>query len=249
MGRAPENTLPSFRKAVEDGAEALELDVHQSADGAIVIIHDDTVDRTTSGRGEIRSLSLKDLKSLDAGYRLTLDGGKSFPWRGLGIEIPTLEEFFLSFPDSKAIVEIKQSPDPFVTAVIDTVCSLGREDRVILACEDDRIMALVRDELRSRGLQIATGFSFGEVAAFIHCVRAGRISSFTPAGQAFQIPSKYGDSTLVDRQSVDAAHALGLEIYVWTVNEPEEMRRLLELDVDGLITDYPDRLVRILRGR
>ena len=110
-------------------------------------------------------------------------------------------------------------------------------------------MALVREELRNRGLQIATGFSFGEVAAFIHWVRGGRASPFTPAGQAFQIPSEYGDITLVDRQSLKAAHALELEMYVWTVNEPEEMERLLRLGVDGIITDYPERLEQILRGR
>jgi glycerophosphoryl diester phosphodiesterase len=249
MGLAPENTLASFQRAIEDGAEALEFDIHQSADGAIVIMHDDTVDRTTDGRGEVRSLSLVDIKSLDAGYRLTLDGGKSFPWRGRGIEVPTLEEFFSSFPDAKAIVEIKQSPDSIVKAAIDVICRFRREDRVILASEEDRTMALVRDELRGRARQIATGFSFGEVAAFIHWVRGGRASPFAPAGQAFQIPAEYGDITLVDRQTVEAAHALGLEMYVWTVNEPEEMNRLLSLGVDGLITDYPERLGQVLRGR
>jgi glycerophosphoryl diester phosphodiesterase len=249
MGLAPENTLASFQKAIEDGAEALEFDIRRSSDGEIVIIHDDTVDRTTNGRGDVRSLSLRDIKSLDAGYRLTPDGGKSFPWRGRGIEVPTLEEFFLSFPDAKAIVEIKQSPDSIVKAAIQMICRFGRGDRVILASEEDRTMALVREELRNRGLQIATGFSFGEVAAFIHWVRGGRASPFTPAGQAFQIPSEYGDITLVDRQSLKAAHALELEMYVWTVNEPEEMERLLRLGVDGIITDYPERLEQILRGR
>jgi glycerophosphoryl diester phosphodiesterase len=249
MGLAPENTLASFQKAIEDGAHALELDIHQSGDGEIVIIHDDTVDRTTNGRGDVGSLSVKDIKSLDAGYRLTLDGGKSFPWRGRGIEVPTLEEFFLSFPDAKAIVEIKQSPDSIVKAATELICRFGREDRVILASEEDRTIALVREELRSRGLQIATGFSFGEVAAFIHWVRGGKASPFTPAGQAFQIPSEYGDITLVDQQSVEAAHALGLEMYVWTVNEPDEMNRLLQLGVDGLITDYPERFGQVLLGR
>jgi glycerophosphoryl diester phosphodiesterase len=249
MGLAPENTLASFQKAIEDGAHALEFDIHQSGDGEIVIIHDNTVDRTTNGCGDVCSLRLKDIKSLDAGYRLTLDGGKSFPWRGRGIEVPTLEEFFLGFPDAKAIVEIKQSPDSIVRAAIDKICRFGAEDRVVLASEEDRTMTLVRAELRSRALQIATGFSFGEVAAFIHWARGGRASPFTPTGQAFQIPSEYGNITLVDQQSVEAAHALGLEMYVWTVNEPGEMSRLLQLGVDGVITDYPERLGQVLRGR
>jgi glycerophosphoryl diester phosphodiesterase len=117
-----------------------------------------------------------------------------------------------------------------------------------LATEDDRIMKAIRAELRERGLKIATGFSYAEVAAFIKWTRR-QGGAFVPPGQALQIPPTYRGMTLVSQRTVRAAHEVGVELFVWTVNEADEMERLLGLGVDGIITDYPARLRRLLASR
>ena len=247
-GEAPENTLPSFQRARADGAGWVELDVRASADGEVVILHDETVDRTTDGHGPVGGRSLKELKRLDAGYRFTNDGGRSYPYRGKKIEIPTLAELFSLLPDVRAIVEIKQADPPIVEKVIELARAAGKEHDVLLATEEDGIM---RDIRARRGAKepIATGFSYDEVAAFMEWLAGGSAGNYVPEGRAMQVPSEYAGVTLVSPATLAAAHALGLEIFVWTVNEPAEMARLLDLGVDGIITDYPERLRALLAGR
>jgi len=249
MGEAPENTLPSFQKALNDGASLLELDVQGSSEGEAVIIHDETLERTTNGRGLVREQSLQQLKTLDAGHSFSPDTGKSYPYRGSHTEIPTLKELFLTLPRVRAIVELKQRRPSIVARVIAIIQELGKEEQVLLATEDDEIMRDIRQELSRRPAGIATGFSFSEVAAFIRWATGGRKSDYTPPGQALQIPRKYQDETLVTLETVGAAHHLGVELFVWTVNEVDEMAALLGLDVDGIITDYPVRLGRLLEKR
>jgi glycerophosphoryl diester phosphodiesterase len=245
-GVAPENTLISFQRAFEDGALFVEFDVRGSKDGEVVIIHDATLQRTTNGRGRVSQLTVKELKAFDAGYWFTPDEGISYPYRGQKIQIPTLEELFSAFPAVKAIVEIKQARPPIVKNVIETVLRCGREDRILLATEKDEIMREVRKALQENGLTIATGFSYGEVAAFVRWVAGGKQGNYAPPGQALQIPCEYRGVTLVSGETVRAAQGLGVEMFVWTVNDVEEMDRLLGLGVDGIITDYPARLRRLV---
>ncbi len=242
MGEAPENTLPSFKRALEDGAQFVELDVWGSKEGEVVIIHDGSLDTTTNGRGRVDRYTLKELKTLEAGYWFTADGGKSYPYRGQKIEIPTLKELFAELPQIRLIIEIKQPRPPIVKKVIETVRQAGKEDQVLLATEKDQIMKDIRRELQTSELSIATGFSYGEVAAFMSWLAGGKTNDYRPSGQAFQIPCEYNGMTLVSEPTLSAAHELGIEMFVWTVNEREQMRQLLELGVDGIITDYPARL-------
>ncbi len=120
-GIAPENTLVSFGRALDEGAGFIEMDVRESKDGEILVIHDGTLERTTNGQGEIRQWKLKEIKSLDAGYRFTLDDGVTYPYRDQKIEIPTLGEFFFSFPEVRTIIEIKQDNPGFVKKLIETI--------------------------------------------------------------------------------------------------------------------------------
>lgn len=241
-GEAPENTLFSFQRAVQDGAQFIELDVRGSRDGEVVVMHDATVKRTTNGRGAVSEQNLKDLKALDAGYRFSRDGGKSYPYRGQDIRIPTLKEIFDALPQTRFIVEIKQARPSIVKKVLACARQAGREKTVLLATEKDQIMSEVRGEIQSTGLSVATGFSYGEVAAFMGWLAGGRREPYTPPGQAFQIPCEYGGMTLVNGQTLGAAHDLEVEMFVWTVNDREEMARILDLGVDGIITDFPVRL-------
>ena len=245
-GDAPENTLVSFQKAFDDGAGYVELDVHGTKEGGVVIIHDASVDRTTEGQGWVSGKTFAELKALDAGYRFTRDGGKSFPYRGQGIQIPTLEELFDAFADLKLIIEIKSTDTAIAEKVIDTIVGTGKENRVLLATEHDQVMNEARRIIRDKRAQIATGFSYGEVAMFIRQLQADCIGDFAVCGQAFQLPLEYAGTPLVNAASVKAAHQLGLEMFVWTINDVNEMKRLLALGVDGVITDYPARMRRLL---
>jgi glycerophosphoryl diester phosphodiesterase len=224
----------------------VELDVRQTLDGEIVIMHDPTLERTTDGSGQVSARSLQYLKTLDAGYRFTLDGGLSFPYRGKNVEIPTLADFFRGFPAAKAIVEIKHLSPTIVASTVEIIRKSRADDRVLLATEEDAVMAAVRSELERRGCAMASGLSYGEVAAFIDWVRGGMTTPYRSPGQALQIPPFYNDVILVTPQTVDAVHQLHVEMFVWTVNHPEEMQRLLALGVDGIITDYPARLREIV---
>lgn len=233
-GLAPENTLSSFALALSMGADVLELDVHASSDGVIVVHHDDTVDRTTDGSGLVREHTFADLQGLDAGFRFSRDGS-DFCYRGHGLWIPTLEEVLDAFPDVPINMEIKQGEPPIVAAVLAVLRELQAEDRVLLAAEHDSIMT----EIRRLAGDIPTSFATGEALDFFDRLKRGDFAGYAPAGTALQIPARFGEIELVTAESVAIAHEHGLEVHVWTINEPDEMDRLLALGVDGIMSDLP----------
>lgn len=245
-GEAPENTLVAFDQALSEGADLIELDVQGTRDGNVVIIHDSMLDRTTDGRGPIDACLLPEIKALDAGYRFSLDDGQSFPYRGRGIQVPTLEEFLNTFPRAKTIIEIKPESPHIIGTVIDTIRRLRKVDRALLASEADSVLARVRRTLTEQHLNIATGFCYGDVADFLGHLATGGMSDYQAAGQALQVPCEYEGTSIVNAATLAAAHRLGLEMFVWTINDVDEMKRLLALGVDGIITDYPARLARIV---
>jgi glycerophosphoryl diester phosphodiesterase len=233
-GLAPENTLPSFALALALGADILELDVHATRDGEIVVLHDPTVERTTDGTGTVRELMLYELQQLDAGYHFTRDG-RDFPYRGQRVRIPTLETVLKNFPLTPCNIEVKQADPPIVAAVVELIERLEAQHRVLLAAEHDDIMHTVRSHTET----IATSFSAAEVADFISRLHSGTLDNYTPDGHALQIPPRFGEIDLVTADSVAAAHRLGLEIHVWTINHRDEMDQLLGLGVDGIMSDLP----------
>ena len=233
-GLAPENTVPSFALALALGADMLELDVHATRDGVVVVTHDATVERTTNGTGAVCEHLRYELQQLDAGYHFSRDG-RDFPYRGQGVRIPTLESILRQFPLAYCNIEIKQETPPIVEAVLEIVRRLAAESRVLLAAERDAIMSYIRP----RAGDIATSFAAGEVADFINRLAASDCESYCPPGRALQIPPRFGDIELVTAERVAAAHRYGLEVHVWTINDPSEMERLLALGVDGIISDLP----------
>jgi len=242
-GLAPENTLVAFRKALEAGADVLELDVHATEDGQVVVIHDETVDRTTDGTGLVKDFTLEELKRLDAGYRFTPDGGATYPYRGQGIAIPTLEEVLAAFPQARINVEIKQLDPPIEDRLWALIEGMGAEDRVLVISFDDEAIA----RFRKLAPGVATGAAEGEIREFVTYLTLRMAPFYAPKADAFQVPEWYGEHHIVTRAFVDAAHSKNVKVHVWTVNEKEDMRRLLELGVDGIITDYPDRLVEVMK--
>jgi glycerophosphoryl diester phosphodiesterase len=240
-GLLPENTMPSFRRAVADGADVLELDVHATRDGVVVVIHDDTLDRTTDGTGRVRELTFDELSRYDAGARFGADVG--FPCRGRGIRVPALEELLDELPAVPLNIEIKQAEPAIEDAVVSLLERKQALGRVMLAAEDDVVMR----RIRSRAPDAATSASYEEAREFFQRSFAGDLAGYAPLSRALQVPRRVGEIELVTVETVAAAHRFGLEMHVWTINEEDEMAALLSLGVDGVMSDFPGRLVALAR--
>jgi glycerophosphoryl diester phosphodiesterase len=238
-GVAPENTLASFERGIADGAELLELDVHATRDGVVVVIHDPTLDRTTDAQGPVRDLAFTELGRHDAGFRFESEG--AHPFRGRGIRVPSLQQVLDRFPTVPLNIEIKQADPPIEPLVARLLAENRALDRVLLAAEDDAIMKRIRATVP----EVSTSLSYGEVKEFFERCFAGDLGGYTPPGLALQIPPRFGDIDLVTPDTLDAAHLLGLEMHLWTINEETEMERLLALGADGLMSDFPAILRRV----
>ncbi|MGQ9571917.1 MAG: glycerophosphodiester phosphodiesterase [Dehalococcoidia bacterium] len=242
----PENTLVAFQRAVQLGYRYLETDLHATKDGVLVTIHDETLDRISDGCGPVRALTLAELKRLDAGYRFSPDGGQTFPFRGKGITVPTLTEVTQAFPNVNLNVDIKQKKPPIIDALISFIDEEDSQDRFLVGSFHDRIL---REFRRQTGGQVATSAASGEARLFWVASRLGLTRLLRPAYDALQVPPRQGALTVVNRRFVQAAHRLGIQVHVWTVDEEEEMRCLLDLGVDGLMSDRPDILLDVLKTR
>jgi glycerophosphoryl diester phosphodiesterase len=244
-GVAPENTLASFAQALADGADILESDVHATRDGVPVLIHDPSLDRTTDGSGLVRDVTLDELRRLDAAHHFGSDAGA--PLRGRGITVPTLEEAFEAFPEARFNLEIKALNGGVVDRVVELVQERKREETTLLVAGEDEVMAELRRALARRGARPALGASLADILAVIRSARSGAAPETD--SMALQIPKDFGGDPLVTLELVDHAHAFGIAVHVWTINDEREMQQLLDLGVDGLVTDYPGRLRALLERR
>jgi len=242
----PENTMVAFGGAVEMGYRYLETDLHATRDGALVLIHDDTLERTTDGSGFVWHHTLAELKHFDAGYHFSPDGGRTYPYRGQGVTVPTLEEVLDTLPDVRVNFEIKQQEPPVVGAVVDFIERKGVQDRVLVASFRDRV---VKEFRSASGGAVATSAAQGEALRFWLASRLRLERLLRVRYDALQVPARHGSLTVVDRRFVAAAHRRGLHVHVWTVDEPAEMRRLLALGVDGLMSDRPDLLREVVDAK
>lgn len=239
QGHAPENTMPAFELALELGADTLELDLQRTADGEVVALHDGTVDRTTDGTGAVAELTLAEIKELDAGWGFAGPGG-DYPFRGQGVEIPTLEEVFEAFSDTFLIVELKTDSGPeIVDAVAERIEAYDRHDSIVVASFSLDYLRPFRERMPG----VATNMAEDEVRTFYVLHRLGLHRWWRPPGQLFQVPEYHDDTHVVTRRFVRAASQRGVDVQVWTVNEPADLRRMLDVGVHGIITDFPDRLV------
>jgi glycerophosphoryl diester phosphodiesterase len=242
-GLWPENTIYAFRHAAEMGVDVLEMDVRATADGALVVIHNDRVDRTTDGRGRVEDLHLEELESLDAGYRWTDDDGQTYPFRGKGIRVPTLQEVLEVFPAKRMVIEIKPPSTKAASAFCQIVTEYSRENTVLVASFHNSVMETFRRECP----RFPTAATPEEVRSFLawDLVYLGKL--FRPRAELFGVPESLGPLEIVTPRFVSLAHRLNTLVQVWTVNEAEDMKRLLEMGVDGIMTDYPDRLFDLLK--
>lgn len=243
---APENTLDAFRRAVEVGAGGLELDVHLTGDGHVVVIHDATVDRTTSGSGAVAEMTLDALRRLDAGHHFSPDAGRTYPYRGLGLRVPTLGEVLEEFPDVALNIDIKEIRPGEEAKVLQVVRDAGSEGRTLVVSEHHGVVRRVRKLSDGR---LAMGASRLEIAVFYVATLLRLEGLLGPTYTALQVPVDYRGRPFVTRRFVEAAHARGVRVDVWTVNERAEMHRMLDLGVDVVMTDLPETLAGVLAER
>jgi glycerophosphoryl diester phosphodiesterase len=241
-GLWPSNTMYAFEQAADLGVDVLEMDIHGTADGVLVVMHDTTVDRTTDGTGELRQMTLAEVQALDAGYRWPYEETAEHPFRGQGITVPTLEEVFIAFPDMLMNIEIKQAEPPIVGPFCQLLRQYERTAKTLVASFSAEAMEAFRQECP----EVATSTPEDEVRPFfiLNTLFLGAV--YQAPAEAFQVPEYSGNLHVVTRRFVDNAHAHNIDVHVWTVDEEEQMRRLLALGVDGIITDRPDRLMQVL---
>ena len=240
-GEAPENTLPAFEAAVALGYRYLETDVHLTRDGVLLAFHDSSLDRLTDRVGRIGHLSLAEVRQADAGYAFTTDGGLTYPFRNTGVVIPTLEELLTRWTDVSVNIDAKT--DDTVAPLVDLVRRLDAFDRVCIGSFSDRrvtrIRALAGGRICSSMGQVASGMAY--IAS-----RSGRMPRFH--ADCLQVPQRWG-TLRIDRRFVNAAHHAGLHVHVWTVDDEAEMESLIDLGVDGIMTDRPRILKQVLEAR
>jgi glycerophosphoryl diester phosphodiesterase len=253
---SPSSTLHAIQHAIEVGATAVELDVHATADGELVVCHDATVDRTTAGQGTIASFTLAQLRAMDFSYwwipgadvtpgRPTAD----YPFRGRApadpsFGIATLREVLEQFPGVVLNLDIKQTAPvvaPYEESLARLLAEFGRTDDLIVASFLDP----ATDAFRRFAPDVPTSAGTSATAEAWQAVQAGEDLPESPA-VAFQVPERQGDLVIVDERFVAAAHRAGKAVHVWTVNEAESMERLLGLGVDGIISDVPTTLCGVL---
>lgn len=241
-GLWPGDTLFAYERAVELGVDVLEMDIHITRDGVLVLMHDETVDRTTDGIGEIESMTLAELKQLDAGYDWSADEGQTFPFRGQGVQVTTLEEVFQSFPDKHMTIEIKKSNASMIRPFCDLIRKYDMQDKVLAASfYDDKIK-----EFRAECPEVATSSAKQETTAFVILSKAFLGGFYSPKFIALQVPEESGGITVMTEGFVRAAHSSGLAVEPWTINDQEAMKKFINWGVDGIITDRPDLMLELL---
>jgi glycerophosphoryl diester phosphodiesterase len=233
---APENTMEAFSAAVALGYRYLETDAHVSRDGVVVAFHDPCLDAPTNRQGEIAKLTIAEIEAADAGWSFSPDEGRSFPYRDRGVRVPRLEELLLRWPQVRVNIDPKSdaSVDPLVT-LIDR---LGAWERICIGSFSDRRLRRVRALSRDRA---CTSMGPRAVAIARSLSLAGRIPR--QGAGCIQVPIRSGRVRIVSGRFVRAAHRAGLRVHVWTINERSTMHELLDLGVDGIMTDRP----RVLR--
>ncbi len=239
----PENTMPSFKRAEELGVDVLETDVHFTKDKKFVVLHDHHLKRTTNGKGMAADYALSELKKLDAGYNFTSNDGKTFPYRNKGINLLSLEELFEEFPDYRFNIELKNSIPGQVEYYGKIIKKYNAQTRVLTASEYTKNL----QELRSLFPEMATSSSYLEVVRFLLLSKIGFLfKRYNFKGDALQIPEYILNIRLVTPSLIEKAHSKGLKVHVWTINGEDDMRRLLDMGVDGIFTDVPILLLKVL---
>ena len=246
-GLAPEGTMAAFDQAFNLAVDVFEYDIHRTSDGHLVVIHDPSVDRTTDGTGLVNEMTLEEVQSLDAGYHFEDEAG-NLSFRGQGVYIPTVEEVFAKYPDMRQLIEIKDTNDPVLYEdIIDELWQLiveyGMEDQVMIGSFDHEINERFAEV--SWG-QIPIGAGEQAVRSFVE-MHVPYLNGLAKSPfDSLQLPMEQEGHNLTTKNIIRSAQKRNISLYYWTINEEEEIRELILKGVDGIITDYPNRVQKVL---
>lgn len=248
---APSNTLEAFHHAVELGVDIIELDIHQTKDGHLVVIHDDTVNRTTNGKGKVNELTLDEIQSYDAGYHFVdLEGHHSY--RNEGVIIPTLESVFQEMPQNmRYTIEIKDTNHPELYETIgeqlwELMKKYNVENNILIGSFEQDILNMMT-EITNGDAIVSAGEQ--EVTKFVILHKLGLHTLYKTKADSIEMPIKASGINLMDKRLIQTAQTRGIDVHYWTINDVETMKELIELGVDGIITDRPDLMIELLEGK
>ncbi len=238
----PGESMLAYQNSVALRVDVLEMDIHITKDGELILMHDETVDRTTDGTGEIETMTLADLKKLDAAYDWSPDEGQTFPYRGQGIQVVTLEEIFKTFPEMHMTIEIKKTNASMTKPFCALIREYNMQDKVLVASfYDERLK-----EFRAECPEVATSSAKNETTVFVLLTKVFLGGFYSPPFYSLQVPEESGGITVMTESFVRAAHTRNLAVEPWTINDEATMQKLIEWGVDGIITDRPDIMMEVL---
>ena len=244
LGLKPENTMLAFRNADSLNVDVLEMDVRRSNDGKLIVIHDETVDRTTNGTGLVNKKTVNQLQRLDAGFHWQNNEG-DFSYRNRGVRIPLLSEILEQFGHRRLLIEIKSNDELTSIELCNTLQIYGMEKNTVVGSFYNKSLNIFSDHCPNT----PTSASSIEVATFLffHYSRLDFFYTNPPA--AFQVPEYLSKILIVDSRFIRKIQDMNSAVHVWTVNQPERMQRLIDVGVNGIITDYPERLNELLKRK
>ena len=238
-GLRPGNTIEAAVNAVNIGSDVIELDVHLTADQVLVVRHDDNINTTTNGTGLIRSMSAEDIGQYSANFHSVDFPNKEFKEE---IKVPTLESMFEKLPNKRYLIELKPKDEVTADALCALVIKAQLEEQVIVGSFHSETLKYFRDQCPN----IPTSIGQSEMVWFVLLERLKLGHLFKTESYSIQVPVSYGGYKILSPSLIELAHRLNMRVDVWTVNSPEVMREVINMGVDGVITDYPDRLISIL---
>lgn len=245
-GLAPEGTIVAFDQAEKLGVDMFEYDIHQTSDGHLVVIHDDTVDRTTNGTGKVNDLTLEEIQKLDAGYHFKDEDG-NYTYKQQGIYIPTLEEIFKKYPNMRQLIEIKDTNDPdlyeeIIQQLWQLIQEYEMEELVMIGSFDHKINE--RFEEVSEG-KIPIGGGESAVRSFVtkHVPYLNGLASSSV--DSLQLPTEAEGHDLTTKNIINSAKKRNISVYYWTINDEKTMKDLMNKKADGILSDYPDRVLKV----
>ena len=236
QGLQPKNTLEAALLSTRLKADVIEIDLHASSDGVLVLSHDETVDEMTDGTGLIREKTFEELQSLDAAVGFKKLGGS--PLVGTGVKIPALQDVFSALPDARYIIEIKQTLPSIAKSLCELIKARKLEHQVLVGSFFTEPLVAFRQYCPA----VATSMSQEEVTKLVVLQKLGLSHLYDVPGVALQVPVQSGSIVVVTDSFLRDMKKRGVRVQVWTINSLDEMRTLIEMGVDGIITDYPDRL-------
>ncbi len=266
-GIAPENTMLAFETSDRMGVDVLEFDIRLTRDKKLVVIHDATLNRTTDGKGKIADFTLKELQVFDAAFYFSPDPGYNnsrdsttyeglgetselFPLRGDGIGIPALSAVFAQFPQKRMVIEIKPNSIDIVEPFCRMIKDFQKQDHLIIGSFHGNVL----NHFRNACPEVATSAYSGEGTRFVLLNKIRLAGIIEPKYEALQLPpllkmkllKQKPIMSVASRSLMIAARKKRLIVHVWTVNDADQMKEMIDMGVDGVMTDYPDRLLKLL---